>query len=255
MATRWDNAIIARLAAGDRCTDDFCGAVLVCSWPMPPEVALAYAKLSASLRAALPPEAYIYPASTLHCTVATLRAFTGGPLDADARRRLVAAWTPVLEAARRAPEWPKGEFQLRMGPPTLEGAAGIFRYEDSDGAVWAMRRCLEAAIVAAGGVPAIGGGDRSSAKPLPSFAVAPPPHLPDIVHSTAVRWSAEPPDREAAHAAFGRVAASWAPLDITVQGARAVFESTPYMHMPYGDEDGAGAHVFWEEDAPRREHG
>ena len=124
MATRWDNAIIARLAAGDRCTDDFCGAVLVCSWPMPPEVALAYAKLSASLRAALPPEAYIYPASTLHCTVATLRAFTGGPLDADARRRLVAAWTPVLEAARRAPEWPKGEFQLRMGPPTLEGAAG-----------------------------------------------------------------------------------------------------------------------------------
>ena len=122
--------------------------------------------------------------------------------------------------------------------------SGIFRYEDSDGAVWAMRRCLEAAIVAAGGVPAIGGGDRSSAKPLPSFAVAPPPHLPDIVHSTAVRrpcahsrrapaplsqphcrafrWSAEPPDREAAHAAFGRVAASWAPLDITVQGARAV---------------------------------
>ena len=37
--------------------------------------------------------------------------------------------------------------------------------------------------------------------------------------------------------------------------AAQVFESTPYMHMPYGDEDGAGAHVFWEEDAPRREHG
>ena len=108
--------------------------------------------------------------------------------------------TPVLAAARASAEWPAGDFKLVMGAPTLEGAAGIFRYEDCDGAIARMRECLHKAILAAGGVPAVGGGDRALARQLPG-APAPAPHLPDIVHSTAVRWAAEPADRAAALAA------------------------------------------------------
>ena len=138
----WANPTVARLAQDDLCGDDYCGGVLICSWPMPPEVLEAYTAFATRLKAELPPEAYVYPASTLHCTVLTLRAFTGGPLDADARHKLVEAWKPVLATARASASWPTGEFRLRMGPPTLEGAAGIFRYEDSDGAISRMRECL-----------------------------------------------------------------------------------------------------------------
>ena len=231
----WANPTVARLAAGDLCGDDFCGAVLICSWPMPSHVLEAYRSFAARLKAEMPAEAYIYPASTLHCTILTCRAFTGGPLDDAARAQLVAAWRPVLDAARASPKWPTSDFQIKMGKPTLEGAAGIFRYEDTDGAIGRMRECLLDAVVAAGGMPAIGGGDRSKAKTLPEGPGGshPPPHIPDIVHSTAVRWTAEPADRAAALAGFERAAATWSPQQITVtSGARAVLESTPFMHMP-----------------------
>ena len=49
--------------------------------------------------------------------------------------------------------------------------------------------------------------------------------MPDIVHSTAVRWAAEPADRQAALAGFDRAAATWQPLEITVRGAAAVSKS------------------------------
>tara|TARA_B110001452_G_C15116542_1_gene389214 strand:+ start:56 stop:805 length:750 start_codon:yes stop_codon:yes gene_type:complete len=247
----WANPIVTRLAASDLCVDDYCGGVLICSWPMPTQVLEAYTAFAGRLKAELPAEAYVYPARTLHCTVLTLRAFTAGPLDAEARQSLVAAWSPVLAAARADPAWPTGEFRLRMGAPTLEGAAGIFRYEDCDNAIEKMRVCLHAAILAAGGHPAVGGGDRSQAKPIPSFSRPgdPAPHLPDIVHSTALRWAGDPADQDAAHAAFKRAAAAWEPIDITVnKGCRAVLESTPFMHMPSDDPETTSKHAFWSSD-------
>ncbi|CAJ1335371.1 unnamed protein product [Effrenium voratum] len=183
--------------------------------------------------------AYIYPAETLHCTICTLRAFTAGPLEPDAMSR----WRPVLDAARALPTWPQGAFRLKMGPPTLEGAAAIFRFED-DGAIAAMRSSLREAICSAGGVAAEGC-DRSKAKPLPGTAEGdPPPHLPDIVHSTVLRWTAEPSesDLEAARAAFAST--SWEPLEVAVSTAKAVIEDIPYMHIP--DDP---AHTWWRWDA------
>merc|ERR1711879_116281 len=97
-----------------------------------------------------------------------------------------------------------------------EGSAGIFRYVDVDGAIARMRSCLHEAIEAAGGAPAVGV-DASKARLLPGSPEGdPPPHIPDIVHSTALRWKAEPADCDAAREAFARVAADWEPLDIFV---------------------------------------
>ena len=59
-----------------------------------------------------------------------------------------------------------------------------------------------------------------------------------------MRWAGEPTDQAAAHASFRRAAESWVPLEITVRGARAVLESTPFMHMLYIDAD-ASEHGFW----------
>eukprot|EP00962_Isochrysis_galbana_P006033 scaffold1638_cov98-Isochrysis_galbana.AAC.1 len=266
--SEWLNPVVARLASGDRCEGEYCGLLLVCSWPMPPAVreqALAFAAaLTAETQHAaqpLPAGAYVYPPSTLHCTVATLRPFTAGPLVGSRRDEELDRWRSVLTSARQDPDWPSGHFRLRMRQPTLEGAAGIFRYDDCDGAVVRMRAALHRAIeqvrsrvpvplspsrrvflerkrtqagwrpvtspqtpsphAQAGGRAAEGGADRSLARPLPgSPAGTSAPHLPDIVHSTVLRWAAEVPypERPAARAAFGRAAATVAPVTFSVSG-------------------------------------
>ena len=61
----WANPTVARLASGDLTGKDACGGVLICSWPMPSHVLAGYEAFAARLKAELPAEAYIYPASTL----------------------------------------------------------------------------------------------------------------------------------------------------------------------------------------------
>lgn len=240
----WANPVVARLAVGEGAAADLCGMVLVCSWPMPPDVLQAYERFRADLAAAMPSEAYVYPGSTLHCTVMTLRAFTAGPMDEAVRRTMRGLWSPVLRAARAMEAWPAGPFSLRLGPPTLEGAAGIFRYEDVDGAVGRMRGCLREAVRAAGGCAAEGL-DWSQAMPLPGTPEGQiAPQVPNIVHSTVLRWIAEPPDREAAKVAFDGVAKSWQPVNITVPRVTAVWEDVPYMHIPLDE-----THVWWDSEA------
>ena len=68
--------VVKRLAAGDAIEDEFDGLVVVCSWPMPAAVQKQYETFQKELTSALPESAYVYPASTLHCTVCTLRGCT-----------------------------------------------------------------------------------------------------------------------------------------------------------------------------------
>lgn len=240
------NPIITRFAVSDLCDGEFCGLLLVLNWPAAAEV---QAKLGA-FQALQGHKAYFYPPSSLHCTVATLRAFTGGPLETGEggpRLAEAARWAAVLDAAAAMPEWPKGTITLRMNAPSFEGAAGILRYDEVSpgGAIDAMRACLRQAIAAAGGVAAEGSADRSSARALSGASASEPaPHLPNIIHSTVLRWAAEPSEEEvqAARAEFERVGASWEPLEFTVDAGtvRGVFEDRPFMHVPH-----TAAQVFW----------
>lgn len=211
---------------------------------MPQEVLEQYEHLRAELTAAMPPQAYVYPAQTLHCTILTMRSFIGGPMSSAVLGDTLKRWEAVLTAARVSEKWPSGPFRIRLAPPSLEGSAGIFRGEDCDGAIAKMRECLQEAISAAGGSAAIGD-DRSGGQALPgSHPSEPVPHVPNIVHSTALRWTSEPPDRAMAHEVFERVAAQWKPVEVTVPCARAVLEDVPYMHIPCDD-----AHVWWESES------
>lgn len=242
----WANPMVARLAAGDRYQDEnICGLVLVCAWPMPSNVMDNVAVLCKKLRDELPHEAYVYPTSTLHCTIATLRSFTRGPMNDSEIKEYVDLWNPVLDRARKLSSWPTKSIRLRMNTPTLEGSAGIFHYEDVDGTIGAIREALRCSIIEAGGVPVMGGGDRTLGK---SIIGAPddeiPPHIPNIVHSTLLRWKAEPDDRKAATEAFDSVTRSWMPLNISVERVTAVFETVPYMHM-LSAEDGSSDEFIW----------
>ncbi|CAE7944604.1 unnamed protein product [Symbiodinium sp. KB8] len=244
VAMSWANAHVARLAEKAP-PEDICGLVVVCSWPMPQPVLEQYELFREKLAAAMPKEAYVYPGTTLHCTICTLRAFTSGRMESSEKQRSSESWSKILDAARRDPGWPTGPVALKMGRPTLEGSAGIFRYEDTAGTIAAMRKALRAAIIAAGGEPAEGGGDRSKAKPPSGTPEGEPaPHIPDIVHSTVLRWTAEPADRAAAQEAFAQVAESWEPVEIIATAPRAVFEDIPYMHIPDDAE-----HTWWRSSA------
>ena len=247
------NPIVARLAARKPgwAAKDHCGLVLVTNWPAAAHVCDKYDQMRKALAAALPECAYLYPPSTLHCTVATLRAFTGGPLDGADRDTETTRWRAVLDAARAMPEWPKGKFKLRLGAPLLEGAAGIVKYEEVGGTahIEAMRACVRKAILAAGGVAAEGSEPRDKARALPGTAKdEPAPHIPNIVHSTVLRWAAEPTSEQlaAAHAAFKAVAATWEPVELTVgSGALAVYEDVPFMHISHDKEQ-----IFWRSEQP-----
>lgn len=239
----WGHPTVARLALGEVSAGEFCGLVVNCSWPMPGEVVERYESFRKRLVEAMPPEAYVYPASTLHCTICTLRSFQRGPLDAALRERLVGLWKPVLEVAQGSDLWPKQPFRLHMETPTLQGSAGIFHFADPEGAIGRIRECIRAALMAAGG-RAAEGGDWSMAKALPGLPLEEPAaHIPDIVHSTVLRWKDEPPDQEKAREAFVKVAEeAWGmPLELKVSQLRAVFEDVPYMHIPE-DSD----HIWWE---------
>merc|ERR1740133_640157 len=112
-----------------------------------------------------------------------------------------------------------------MGAPTLEGAAAIFRYSEDGSAVERMRECVRAAINRAGGIAAEGSQDRSLARaPTTVLLSEPAPHIPNILHSTALRWAEEPTgDREELQTAFNEVAATWVPVAVSVRGVTAVF--------------------------------
>ena len=237
------NPVVARLAKGDLCKDEFSGLLLVLNWPASEHVQGKC--LSAFSAAKLPASAYLYPPTSLHCTVASLRAFTAGPLIS--RESEAQLWGSILDAAASMAAWPTGPITLKMLAPTFEGAVGILRYEEvaPGGAIEAARRCLGEAISAAGGQAAVGGGDRTHCRPPTGSPIgSPAPHLPDIIHSTVLRWASEPtePEVEMARESFEAVAGAWEPLEFRVDAIdiKAVFEDTPFMHIPH-----SAAQVFW----------
>eukprot|EP01063_Lacrimia_lanifica_P021252 TRINITY_DN28530_c0_g1_i1.p1 TRINITY_DN28530_c0_g1~~TRINITY_DN28530_c0_g1_i1.p1 ORF type:complete len:277 (+),score=88.27 TRINITY_DN28530_c0_g1_i1:66-896(+) len=274
----WSDEHIAQLAAGVKEYGDLCGLIVAACWPMPEEVAGWYRGLRKAIVEEVGMEAvgaHVYPDSALHITVGTLRSFhQGGDLPAAAAREEVErVWSKVLQDARADPRWPRAPFPLRVVAP---GAAlqpngiGVIRYDDPDGGVAAIRACLADAIGRAGGKAAIGGGDRAAGRaPAGSRPVAgtgaapPPPHLPDIVHTTFLRWAAEPfegdgaAEEEAAlRARFeAAVAAYWEKMpapEAVVADVAGLFEVSPYMHMRsiLGEAAAERECVFWRSGAP-----
>lgn len=196
----WASAEVARLSLGESERVD--GLLLLCGWPMHAHVRSQFDDFRKLLLAILPDEAYVYPSSTLHCTIATLRAFGGGKLEGQALEETLKRWTAVLDEARDMVEWPRGSFRLKMNTPTLEGKAAIFRYDDVDGAIEKMRGCLRKAIRSHGGIANEGSSTTKGKALTGSAAGEPAPHIPDIVHSTIVRWKEEVKDKAAVQLAF-----------------------------------------------------
>ena len=67
------------------------------------------------------------------------------------------------------------------------------------------------------------------------------------MHSTVLRWAAEPTAAELkeAQTAFKAIAATWRPIEMTVDsGCVGVFEDVPFMHIPH-----SASQIFWRSEA------
>ena len=131
----------------------------------------------------------------------------------------------------------------RLTVANLAREAGMSR-ATANRATAIVAACRDA-IAAAGGVAAEGSSDRSLAKALPGAPSGePPPHLPNIIHSTVLRWASEPSEQDIGtiRAAFERIASCWEALEFSVDASevRAVYEDVPFMHIAHD-----AAQVFW----------
>eukprot|EP00933_Yihiella_yeosuensis_P062818 TRINITY_DN65817_c0_g1_i1.p1 TRINITY_DN65817_c0_g1~~TRINITY_DN65817_c0_g1_i1.p1 ORF type:complete len:369 (+),score=32.58 TRINITY_DN65817_c0_g1_i1:259-1365(+) len=168
------------------------GLVVTALWPMPEEMVKLYDAFAVRLHlAAGKPDSplkniYVYPGSSLHCTVATLRAFKEpkvGPPESggyrapvfeaaeQAREYVCSRWIPLLDRARQDSRWPNTKFRIRFNEPTFEGSAGIIRYQDIDGGFEAIRACIVDVIHSWSGRVVIGGEDKKLGR-APRFRTA-----------------------------------------------------------------------------------
>ena len=172
------------------------------------------------------------PPPALHVTVATLRLYTAEDLPAgsEARARATAAWIRVLDDARAS--WGTPDVSLTFHTPTFRGNCATLSVADADGAIAGLRAALGDAVAAHGGRAVVGAEPRDRGRPPAGLAPSDPaPHLPDICHSTILRWADEPDDREAAGRAFDAAAATFPPVTTRVPAVAAVFEEAPFMHQ------------------------
>jgi len=224
----WDPTVVA-LHKGER--PKTFGLNLNALWPGPRERAFAewYGGWSARLldtatATATDNCAYVYPLVHLHVTVATLCSFREHdkrPIGEEQAARLTAAWKTALLTASTMDDFPRQPFKVIAQPPVLEQVAAIITYEDPTGGIAAIRRCVARALQDS---------NDTIAPLLPSpksFAI------PSIVHTTVLRFHAQPAgDASAFRAAFRQSTQGMGPIEVEVDAIEMVLEDVPFMHIP-----------------------
>ena len=180
------------------------GLVLALSFPPESRAATTFAALAAELAARMPSSStaagYPMPSSTLHCTIATLRPFKARRRSATAlEAELDTVWRPLLDEAAADAEWPSRPITLCwLRPQSLGATCTIARVDDVGGAVLAMRACIRRAIARQGGIAKEGVGSLDASTPCPVDGVAADSisHIPDIMHTSLLRWADANPAAE-----------------------------------------------------------
>jgi len=156
-----------------------------------------YDALRSSL--ACEPAIFTYKPEYLHCTIATLASFKSLHLDASVPNspsgsRIATAFTNALQKAFDATSDFPSPFSLIVEKPELHTAAGILRLSDPSGSLAAIRKCVS--IAAHDEQLEAAGYDAEKGR----FQV------PDIIHSTFLRFGAQPSEPEEFRKLFNTVA-------------------------------------------------
>lgn len=124
----------------------------------------------------------LYPPHTLHCTVATVRPFK--KVAPQHPERTISFWRSALERIEQMPNWPESvensTFDL-CGPQVFDNGVGVFLFDDKSGAMNSLRRCLEEEMACfQATLPEISDVNMEDVR------------IPNIIHSTVLRWRSWP---------------------------------------------------------------
>lgn len=129
---------------------------------------------------------YLMPFHSLHITVATM--YPAARVE-DMKRRNIstlqvqAKWKEIALKASNLPEWPKKPFTLQMKTAQIGSRAGIFLWEEISGGLATVRSCLTQVVQEESASGETEGGLPAWIEDL---------RIPDIVHSTFLRYSKRP---------------------------------------------------------------
>ena len=181
---------------------------------------------------------YLYPPQHLHVTVATMHRFDAATTGEE-RTAMAAAFPDLLRRASRRPRWPGAgtRMRFRLKSARLGERAGILLWEETTGALTDIRKCLKEEYGENHMREVLGGirvGSSPSGDALGGFSV------PDIVHSTFVRFGAPvKSDAVEVRERFGRVLVRlpeiFKMVEVEANAVRLACERTPYMHVPCDD--------------------
>lgn len=179
-----------------------------------------------------PPPVYLYPAETLHVTVATFftTASESYPNEPELGVK-IDAWKQVIHKAIQMDDWPTKPLQLRIDSCQIGDRAGIFLWKETTGGMEAMRRCIQVVTL-----------ELKSQGWFQDFPGVSPDSLriPGIIHSTFLRFYSLPttPARTVQERFREKVIANLSeffPDPIIIDVSKLVVERTPYMHIPHDD--------------------
>jgi hypothetical protein len=225
------------------------GLVLVAGWPkFRNDILKPYYRLKASVelcfdesdvasyeRAKVPP-VYLYPATALHVTVATLHSINeqdpGVLVPTERQNQLKAAWTNVVRQASQLQEWPTAPLELVLDSAQIGTRAGILLWNETTGGIESMRQCIRTIC----NTPSI----RDELHKDYNISVDDTLMLPSIIHSTFLRFYRVPETpatvvqqrfRETVQPRLRE----FFPSPIRVTTATLVCERIPFMHIPADD--------------------
>jgi len=206
---------------GDFITDRFLGedpdcpvfgVNLACAWPFPAAVAGYYQSLADEL-AQLDPGVYVYPFWETHVTILTFLNFTLTQRPtAERLRELQTCIGPIARLVNLSAIRP---FRLEFQRPILTRKAAILPISNPTGEIAQIRRQIGHAL---------------SAQPeLHSKLAQGGLNVPDIIHSTILRFKSAPLDPKKFAARFAETAAQAEPFSITIPEILLTAETKPYM--------------------------
>jgi hypothetical protein len=215
------------------------GLVVSAGWPAHPDLQECYLRFRSAVSQCFDAvdvqgskygdAVYLYPASALHVTVATLHSFTQPPSLIASEDVLAEQWKSVFEAATKMPEWPKLPLQLCIDRAQIGTRAGILLWKEVSGGMDVMRQCIQTA-------------SKQLEPQLQAAGVALDTlSIPSIVHSTFLRFYQVPTTpgpviQERFQQHVVPQMKQMFPMPYKVTAAKLVCERRPYMHIPDDDD-------------------
>lgn len=166
------------------------GLVLTVLHPAPSFLVSFYGTFRSRLQSLLresgiPDTAYLlYPPESLHCTIATVRPFRKP--SPEHPEKSIKFWSDILQRSAQLLDWPRdSDFALvsLREPKVFDDGVGVLLLDDSSGEICAMRQCLRKVFSKLKDV------DLEVVDDINMRDVK----IPEIVHSTILRWRVSPP--------------------------------------------------------------